>query len=293
MKQLTLLIAGLSLLASCSGDDDNPAPDACALANLAPQSTYNQNNPCAIAVSPNGMIAVSEYNGYQAAALIRIYTSYDNFKNGVVRSSLNATSPEAMAFDADNNLYVSETELVAGIKVFDHVGDGAFAVKKTIQDDFVNPRGLAFDGQGRLFLADDGTGRIIRFDDPFNSNNHATIGSWDQGVKAVAIQGNIMYVANYNTSTVSRNVLKADGTLEIINAGVEFEKATDLSFNGNRVIITSFDTGKMAVLSDCNFGESNMRVYDDLGPTFGTAFVGGDLLGATNNSDKVTQFRIF
>ena len=260
MKQLTLLIAGLSLLASCSGDDDNPAPDACALANLTPQSTYNQNNPCAIAVSPNGMIAVSEYNGYQAAALIRIYTSYDNFKNGVVRSSLNATSPEAMAFDADNNLYVSETELVAGIKVFDHVGDGAFAVKKTIQDDFVNPRGLAFDGQGRLFLADDGTGRIIRFDDPFNSNNHATIGSWDQGVKAVAIQGNIMYVANYNTSTVSRNVLKADGTLEIINAGVEFEKATDLSFNGNRVIITSFDTGKMAILSDCNFGESNMRV---------------------------------
>lgn len=295
MKKLSIFLAAL-LLASCSEDDNTtPAVNLCALPLPSAQSTNDISNPCAIAVSPSGMIAVSAYNGgYGAAADIKIYTSLQNFQSGTVKATLNAIAPEAMVFDADDNLYVAETEQIAGIKVYDHIGDGAFSFKKTIQDDFSNPRGLAFDSEGRLFLADDGTGRIIRFDDPFNSNAHVTIGNWDVGVKGIAIQDNVMYVTNYVTGSVSRNTLKADGSFEELTHAINFEKATDVSFSGKRVIVTSYETGKVAVCSECAFGDENKVTYDNLGKIFGTAFANnGLLLAATYDLDKVTQILLF
>jgi len=295
MKTMGILLA-IALLIACSKEDDNTtAVNLCALPLPSVQTAFDVANPCAIAVSPSGMIAVSAYNGgYGADAQIKIYTSLADFQAGTIKSTVNAISPEALAFDADNNLYVAETEQVAGIKVFDHIGDGAFAVKKTIQDDFMNPRGLAFDGQGRLFLADDDTGRIIRFDDPFNSNAHVTIGNWDAGVKGLAIQGNVMYVTNYDTGSVSRNTLKADGSFELLTNSIHFDKATDVSFNGTRIVMSSYETGKVVVSSDCAFGDSNKVVYDNLGKIFGTAFANnGLLLAATYDLDKVTQIVLF
>lgn len=296
MKNVGYLLIGLTILVSCSKDDDNAAPvDLCAVANVQQESNYDSSNPCAIAVSNSGIIAVSAYNGgYGVNAIIKIYTNYDNFKNGVVKSSLEAIAPEAMAFDNDNNLYVSETESVAGIKVFDHIGDGAFAYKKTIQDNFNNPRGLAFDNQNRLFLADDGTGRIIRFDNPFNSNTYSTIGNWDTGIKGIAIRDNMMYVTNYTSGRVSQNRLKADGTLDELTAAVDFLKATDISIRGNRIIVTSYDTGKLGVFTACDFSDDKVKMYDNLGPAFGTGFINDAiLLAATSGSDKVTQFKLF
>jgi len=296
MKKLNVLLIALWLTASCSKDDDNTteAVNLCAIPSVAPQNAYDNSKPCSIAVSRSGMIAVGAYNGYGLNAEIKIYTSYQNFSNGIVKSTLTAVSPEAMAFDADNNLYVSETEIVAGIKVYDHIGDGAFAVKKTIQDDFNNPRGLAFDAQGRLFLADDGTGRIIRFDNPFNSDAHVTIGNWDPGIKALAIQGNVMYVANYVTNSVSRNTLKPDGTSGGLTHAIDFDKATDLSFNGTRIVVTSFDSGKLGVFSECNFSDGNGIIYDNLNANFGTAFINNNIvLAATHDANKVTQLLLF
>ena len=295
MKRVSIFIAAL-LLTACSKDDNtNPAVNLCALPLPSAQSTNDVSNPCAIAVSSSGLIAVSAYNGgYGAAADIKIYTNLQNFKAGIVKSTLNAIAPEAMAFDSDNNLYVAETEQIAGIKVYDHIGDGAFSYKKTIQDDFNNPRGLAFDAEDRLFLADDGTGRIIRFDDPFNSNSHVTLGNWDVGIKGLAIQGNVMYVTNYNTGSVSRNTLKADGSIDTLTHAINFEKATDVSFSGTRVIVSSYDTGKVVVCSECAFGDSNKVVYNNFGKIFGTAFANnGLLLAATYDLDKVTQILLF
>ena len=292
MKNFISFLILAAFTVSCSDDDSNsnPVADACALLGITENTATVQNNPCAIAVSPAGYIAVSEFNGgYGTSAKIRIYTSYDNFKSGTLKQELTAIAPEAMAFDKDNNLYISETEQVAGIKIYDHIGDGAYAYKKVIQDDFNNPRGLAFDGQNRLYLADDGTGRIIRFNDPFNSDVHATIGNWDAGIKGLAINGNIMYVTNYNSNLVSRNVLKDNGTLSTLDAAVNIPKATDVSVNGNTVVITSYENNSVTVFSNCNFSDASKNTYT--GKVLGTAFVTPNVLLTANlDTDRVKTF---
>lgn len=280
---------------SCSDDDNNNnKPNACALLGLTEIHSVAANNPCAIAVSPSGYIAVSEYNGgYGTIANIRIYSSYERFKSGTVSIVLSAIAPEAMVFDKDNNLYVAETEQVAGIKVFDFVSEGAYNHKKTIQNNFNNPRGLAFDGAGRLYLADDGTGRIIRFDDPFNSNAHVTIGNWDAGIKGLAINGKTMYVANYLTNSVSRNLLKDDGSFDVLDGSVTVSKATDISINDNTLVVTSFDNSTVSVFSNCDLTNENKREYLDKGRIFGTAFINPNtLLTADFGADKAKTFSL-
>jgi len=295
MKNLKYLFLLAVVAFSCSDDDEkSDNTDGCKLLGLTETHSAAANNPCAIAVSPAGYIAISEYNGgYGTLAKIRIYTSYDNFKNGTVKTELTAVSPEAMVFDSDNNLYVSETEQIAGIKVFDHIGDGAFTHKKTIQDNFNNPRGLAFDAQGRLYMANDGTGQIFKFDDPFNSNAYVPIGSWLTGIKGLAINGNIMYVANYITNVVTRNILKSDGTLERIDDSLTLAKATDISVNGNTIVVTSHDNSTITVFSNCDFSDENKSNYSDKGKIFGTAFLNsGSILAADFGLDKAKTFNL-
>jgi|SRR6218665_540538 len=295
MKNLKYLFLIAAVALSCSEDDNNNNnTNACSLLSLAEIHSVAANNPCAIAVSPSGYIAVSEYNGgYGTIANIRIYSSYERFKSGTVSSVVTAIAPEAMVFDKDNNLYVAETEQVAGIKVFDFVSEGAYNHKKTIQDDFNNPRGLAIDDQGRLYLADDGTGRIIKFDDPFNSNAHATIGNWDAGIKGLAINGNVMFVANYVTNSVSRNILKADGTFELLDDAVTVFKATDISINGNTLVVTSYDNSTVSVFSNCDLSNENKHEYTDKGRVLGTAFLNATtILTANHGADKATTFSL-
>jgi len=294
MKNLKYLFLTAAVAFSCSDDDNNKSSNDCALFGLTETHSAAANNPCAIAISPSGYIAVSEYNGgYGTIANIRIYASYERFKSGTVSLVVTAIAPEAMVFDKDNNLYVAETEQVAGIKVFDFVGEGAYNHKKTIQSNFNNPRGLAFDAQGRLYLADDGTGRIIKFDDPFNDNSHTTIGNWSPGIKGLAINGNVMYVANYLTNSVSRNILKTDGTLELLDDSVTVPKATDVSINGNTLVVTSYDNSTISVFSNCDLSNENKREYNDKGRIFGTAFINSNtILTADFGSDKAKTFSL-
>lgn len=294
MKNLKFLFLIAAVAFSCSDDDNNNAPNACSLLSLAEAHSTAANNPCAIAVSASGYIAISEYNGgYGMIANIRIYSSYERFQSGTVSTVVTAIAPEAMVFDKDNNLYVAETEQVAGIKVFDFVGEGAYNHKKTIQNNFNNPRGLAFDDQGRLYLADDGTGRIIRFDNPFNSNTQVTIGNWSVGIKGLAINGNVMYVANYLTNSVSRNLLKEDGTLDVLDDSVTVAKATDVSVNGNTLVVTSYDNSTVSVFSNCDLSNDNKREYIDKGRIFGTAFINPTtILTADFAADKAKTFNL-
>lgn len=298
MKKVFNLFALAVLMVSCNGDDDSGSSN-CGVKKLAENETAGYDNPCAIAVSKTGRVAITRFNGFASGQYVYgtlgkvfIFNSLQDYYTGNALGVFDVYAPEAVAFDEDDNIYVSETEQVAGIAIYKKNGEG-YVYHKTIQDDFNNPRGLAFDEQNRLYLADDGTGRIIRFDDPLNSNNHVTIGNWDVGIKGLAIRGSTMYVTNYNSGVVSRNQLNADGSFNILDAAADIVKATDVSVRGNVVVVTSYDNGTINVLSDCDFNEENMTTYDDLGQCFGAGFISnGEMIGAFLSADQVRAYDV-
>lgn len=64
MKSFIYFLILAAFAVSCSDDDNssNPVADSCALLSQTENTFTAQNNPCAIAVSPAGYIAVSEFN---------------------------------------------------------------------------------------------------------------------------------------------------------------------------------------------------------------------------------------
>ena len=95
-------------------------------------------------------------------------------------------SPSGLAFDASGNLYVADSGnnrirmIDAGGMVSTVVGDGGptYEVDSTCfpdRDDFLrNPRGIAFDGLGNLFIADAGKHRIRKI---ASDGTHSTVAS--------------------------------------------------------------------------------------------------------------------
>ncbi|RZJ72883.1 hypothetical protein [Flavobacterium sp.] len=289
MKKM-LLLFGISVLTlACSGDDGG----GCGVANASEKTSSAFQNGCGMAVSPRGRIAVTVYNGgYGQPGQVKIFENLAALKANDVQVTLEVTAPEAVAFDSEENLYVAETEAVAGVRVYNS-NDYYFILNRVIQLNFVNPRGLAVDSEDRLYVCDDGNGRIVRFNNPTTSNDFVELTNQGAGVKGIAISGNKMYVTNYGLNRVTAYEIGPDAA--VINATLGFvtvEKATDISAKGNKIVVTSFDTGKITVLSGCDFSDANKKEFG-LGQCFGTAFLnGGKVLGAFYAEGLVTELAV-
>ncbi len=295
--KITIFILGFIFLNSCSGDDSStPQQPSCDKLSLNSVSDNNFAKTCGIAIDHNGTIAISTYNGftegYGAEANIYLASNLSNLFAGNYMQVLVATAPEALAFDKDGNLYVSETEAVAGIKVFKKEGND-YIHHKTIQSGFNNPRGLAFDNQNRLYLADDGNGRIVRFNDPFSSNDFEIIATPGVGVKGVAINGDYLYVANFNQGTVSQSKIESDGSLGLEVAKINVDQAIDVSANDGKIVITSYEKGSSVLVRACNFTNEGKTEYFDLGKTFGTIILDdSSVLCAVFGDGKIKSYQL-
>lgn len=96
------------------------------------------------------------------------------FGSGWRRRKAELGNPYVLAFDKDGNLYVSQPDLnrvlridtagvirtVAGTGEPGFSGDGGPAIKAKLN----TPNGLAFDGEGNLYIADTGNHRVRRID---------------------------------------------------------------------------------------------------------------------------------
>jgi hypothetical protein len=182
-------------------------PDTCTRLEWKSGIGGNFTNPCGFAVSPTGQVAVSAYNGgYGTLGKVIIYKSIGGFLHNesvaVFYTYNNAKAPEALVFDKDGNLYIAETEGTAGITVLKR-GATSYSKVKTIQGGFSNPRGMAFDDQGRLYLCDDGNNRIVRFNAPLTSNTSTTVITGLGAPKGIAYVENRLYVAEYSGNRLS------------------------------------------------------------------------------------------
>lgn len=297
MKNTKISILSLFLLGSiisCKSDDDstpnpdeNPDPVVCAIPNITNSTNKDFINPCAITVSADGRIAITTYNGfdqgYGSQGVTKIWTSYTVFENNQPPIlTFNNVAAEGAAFDTSGNLFITETEQVAGVAVYLKNQNG-YTYSHTIQGNLNNPRGITFDN-GKLYIADDGNSRVISVQNPESpnfviQNEFPTTGS----VKAITADAeNFYYVQFAENKVVKRS--KADGSTQSLNV----TNPVDITLHDGNLYITSPTSKKLTVVSAEIFSEECMETKDGLNASFATAYypqVG--LLLTAHDLDKI------
>lgn len=290
---LSLLFLGL--IFSCNSDDDStpnednndPDPVACEIPNITANTNKDFINPCAIAVSADGRIAITTYNGfdqgYGAQGVTKVWTSYTVFANNqppVI--TFNNVAAEGAAFDSNGNLFITETEQVAGVAVYLKNQNG-YTFSHTIQGNLNNPRGITFDN-GKLYIADDGNSRIVSVQNPASpnyviQNEFPTNGS----VKAITADSEYFYYVQFTENKVVKRS-KSDGTTQNLTV----TNPVDITLHNGNLYVTSPTSKKLTVISAEIFSEECMESMDGFNASFATAYypqVG--LLLTAHDLDKI------
>ncbi len=282
--------------------------DACAKVVYNSKVTIAYTHPCGLAISKSGKIAVAEYNGFNAYGsngTTSIWNSYADFlAKKAPLQSFSSRGAEALAFDNNDNLYVSETEGTAGIRVYRKLSLGnsgviTYQAWTLIQGGFINPRGLAFDDQNRLFIANDGVGNVVRINDAFNNGVKQAIAGSLGDVKGLAIKGNVIYMAIYSDNQVLKCSLKADGSFEDILGSYNVKNPVDVAIHDNVLAIASPVTGLITIIDADKMGKPNeaytgCKKEINIGSnTFGMAFTpdAGSLFASHLDAGQVVQLQ--
>lgn len=298
MKNIKISILFLFLfgmMISCSSDDEssnndgdnNPDPAVCEIPDITANTYKNFTNPCAIAVSADGRIAITTYNGFEqgygAQGVTKIWTSYTVFANNqppVI--TFNNVAAEGVAFDSNGNLFITETEQVAGVAVYLKNQNG-YTFSHTIQGNLNNPRGITFDN-GKLYIADDGNSRIVSVQNPASpnyliQNEFTTNGS----VKAITADSENFYYVQFEENNVVKRS-KTDGNIESLTV----TNPVDITLHDGNLYVTSPTSKKLTVISAEIFSEECMEAMDGFDASFATAYypqVG--LLLTAHDLDKI------
>lgn len=283
LKMLPLLLLLLSFIACKKDKKTNPGEDVNAVPELRAIASIALTNPCAIAVSQSGKIAITEYKqSYGSVGTTKIWNSYtDLMANKAPAFTLQNIAAEAAAFDKDDNLYVVETEQTAAIKVYKKVTVGGldrYDPWKTYQGGFNNPRGIAFDSKNRLYLADDGNDRLLRFNTPYDNGIFAVVAATFGNLKGLAIASDTLYITGYTRNLLYKSDITAAGGLneKYILGGMN--KVVDVATNGNFVAVASPENSTITLLkasvfkTEDNYSGKTTQIKST-GAIYGVAFV--------------------
>jgi len=299
-----LLLAAGTLI-SCKKKAENQPVDICGIPELKLSASVDVANPCGIAVSKSGIVAITEYKQpYGSTGITKIWNSYsDLLAKKAPAQSIQSVGAEAVAFDNNENLYITETEQNARIVIYKKNmvnGVSTFQYLRIIQEGFINPRGIAFDSKNRLYLADDGKDRLLRFNDPLNSSAMSVVAAVFGNPKGLAIAADTLYLTAYNTDRLYKYELTAAGGLgkSVI---VSLPKLVDVAVQGNLVAAASPGNKRITLLNtnqiqttDLNY-KGCTKELTGTGDIYGLAFVktavGYGLLAAHYNQNQILFYQ--
>jgi len=301
---LFLLLMATGTFFSCKKDKNVVPADTCGLPELKMVSSAEVPHPCGLAVSSGGKVAITEYKEpYGSTGTTRIWNSYSDLLTGKAPAqAFQSVGAEAIAFDNDENLYITETEQNARIVIYKKKivnGVSTYQYWRVIQEGFINPRGIAFDSRNRLYLADDGKDRLLRFDDPLNSSVLNVVAGVFGSPKGIAIANDTLYITGYSTNRLYKCALTVAGGLGKIVI-VSTEKPVDVAAYQNIAAVADPGSSTVTLLNADQIQISEVtysgcsKALKGNGPLYGMAFVktpgGYGLLVAHYNQNKVVFY---
>lgn len=302
---LLFLLLAAGAIISCKKKDKNEQSDTCGIPELQLTASADVSNPCGLAVSASGKVAVTEYKQpYGSTGITKIWNSYsDLLAKKAPAQSFQSVGAEAVAFDNNDNLYITETEQNARIVIYKKNtvnGVSTYQYLRIIQEGFINPRGIAFDSKNRLYLADDGKDRLLRFNDPLNSSTMTVLAGVFGSPKGLAIANDTLYLTGYSSDRLYKYGLTAAGGLgnSVI---VSLPKLVDVASYGNVVAVASPGNKRITLLNsnqiqttDVNYSGCT-KTLTGTGDIYGLAFVktstGYGLLAAHYNQNKILFYQ--
>lgn len=228
--------------------------------------------PSGIATDHLGRLFVTDFGGGR----VLMWASFEALNAcqsaTVVASGLRG--PEAVVFDAaSSTLFVADT-LTHTVVGYQQAGAN-WTKKLTLgsgatgsgMNQFHHPRGLAVDGGGRLFVADDDNNRILIFNPGMVSGASAvdSIGAGANGgfngPKGLAMVGHTLFVADYYKDRVLRFTGPFDTPAETYTATGIFTGVTspvDLAVHGDgSLLVTDQGNVRIARYADAAFAPGN------------------------------------
>lgn len=300
-----LLLIAIGTLTSCKKSNKNEPMDTCGLPELKMVAYADVANPCGIAVSANGKVAITEYKQpYGSVGTTKIWNSYsDLLAKKAPAQSFQNIGAEAIAFDNNENLYITETEQNARIVIYKKAlvnGVQTYQYWRVIQEGFINPRGIAFDSKNRLYLADDGKDRLLRFNDPLNSSAMTVLAAVFGNPKGLAIANDTLYITGYNTDRLYKYELTSAGALGK-SVVIGLPKLVDVAAYGNIVAAASPGSKQITLLNSNQIQKTEAsytsctKELTGTGDIYGLAFVktatGYGLLAAHYNQNRVVFYQ--
>jgi hypothetical protein len=299
------LLTTTGAIISCKKKDKSEPADSCGIPELKLIASVDVANPCGLAVSASGKVATTEYKQpYGSTGITKIWNSYsDLLTKKAPAQTFQSVGAEAIAFDNNENLYITETEQNARIVVYKKSSvNGAtnYIYQRIIQEGFINPRGIAFDSKNRLYLADDGKDRLLRFNDPLNSSTFSVVAGVFGSPKGLAIANDTLYVTGYSTDRLYKCGLTAAGGLgkTVI---VSLPKLVDVAAYGNIVAAASPGNKRITLLNSNQIQTTEVnytgctKTLTGTGDIYGLAFVktptGYGLLAAHYNQNKILFYQ--
>jgi hypothetical protein len=229
-------------------------------------------------------VAVSWYdasNNYGSQTKVRIYTTLEEYEsNGAGTDYTGFTGVEALAYDNSiaGNLFVMETENAGGnLRVFDTgmnevASYSAGDVGTVLGSGFNNARGMDFDNQNNVYIADDANNRIVKIENPTNVGS-AVITEFltlpnGSSPKSLTIANGIIYIACfdskkiliYNMSTLTLMNEISTGTFSPLDLTVQksygmhiYASMIDLGASVGKVMAFDFNGISSQIYSDFGF----------------------------------------
>ena len=276
-----------------------------------PAVSAELNLPHGVAVDGLGNVYIADSGNHRvrkvdAAGTISTFVGTDSSNVGDYGPATWARleNPGGVAVDGQGNVYIADSgndrvrkvdaagtiTTLAGTGVKGYSGDGGPATHARLD----NPRGVAVDGQGNVYIADSGNDRVRKVDAAGTITNFAGGGGgWEEGEPAtwgalsdpmsVAVdgQGNV-YIADTGNHRVRK--VDAAGTITSLPADTYRHRLTDVEVDGQGNVYIS-------VSRYYNYGSISRVDKMDVGGTI-TRFAGNNRRGYSGDGAPATRARL-
>ncbi len=191
------------------------------------------------------MVPAHAAYGDVSTFLGRIYTG-----DGLTRTQALLDFPEDLEIGKDGTFFIADTynNVIRKVRpngivsTYAGTGEYGYADGKAAVAQFAQPRGLAFDSKGNLFVADSANNRIRKIAP--TGVVTTVVGSGLSNPQGVVVSGSTLYIADTGGNAI-RKVSTTGGKVFTLTKGVKTPKKLTLAANGNLYIA---DTGSHRVL---------------------------------------------